>query len=112
VHHSQGVLESCMHCARINKVSPCQLTDSSQALERRLRNDLSLPVIEWDEPVYWTPYLADTVRKPSHHNGSPAAQNYSGFNCERKTSIFRSQKLWLLSAIKWRLSVLRFAWGF
>ena len=51
MHHAEGMLEPCVHRGRIDLISPCKLSDPSKPLERRLRNDIALPIIESNKPI-------------------------------------------------------------
>lgn len=69
MHNSQRVLESGMHCTRVDVVGPGKLAYSAQALERRLVDDGSLPVVDFDEAVDRTSDLVFSVRRlHSIHN--------------------------------------------
>jgi hypothetical protein len=47
------VLEARVHRARVNKVSPCKLPDSPQALKSWLLDNTSLPIVDLDETMDW-----------------------------------------------------------
>jgi hypothetical protein len=55
------VLEARVHRTRIKKVSAGELADPSQSLERRLIDDLALPVIDLNEPVNRAANLVPTM---------------------------------------------------
>src|SRR5260370_4709932 len=62
MHDTQRVLESRVHRARVNVISPGKLADSSQTLECGLSDDIPLPVIESNEAVNRAPDFVRSVR--------------------------------------------------
>ena len=51
MHNPEGMLKPRMHRSWINHFCPCQLTDTPQTLERRLVNQIVLPLIQRNKTV-------------------------------------------------------------
>src|SRR5439155_26209875 len=61
VHDAERMLKACVHRARIYMVGPGKLTNPPQSLKRRLRDDLSFPVVQRNETVQRTTNLIKTM---------------------------------------------------
>ena len=57
MHDPEGVLKSGMHGPRVNGISPPELANPTQALERGLLNDFTFPCIQRDETIDRAAYL-------------------------------------------------------
>jgi hypothetical protein len=55
------VLEARVHRSWVKKIGKSKLADSSESLERRLVDDLPLPVIDLNEAVDWAADLVSTM---------------------------------------------------
>jgi hypothetical protein len=62
VHDAEGVLEAGMHGAGVDLVGPGELADAAETLERGVIDDLTLPVVERDEPVNGATDLVRAMR--------------------------------------------------
>ena len=78
VHDSKRMLKAAVHSSWINLVCPGELPDAPQTLKRSFRNNVALPGIQLDEPVYRTSNLKNSIRIRCHLSGSTAAWRTKG----------------------------------
>jgi hypothetical protein len=62
VENTKAVFEPAVCCSRVDIIGPGELTDSSKPLERRLGNDFSFPVVQFDKAVNRAPELVKSMR--------------------------------------------------
>src|SRR5262245_34145413 len=56
------MLKARVHAPGVDVVSPGELTDAAETLERAVVDYLSLPVVGWDEPVDRTTEFVSAIR--------------------------------------------------
>src|SRR5258708_7011155 len=76
------MLETGVHCSRVDLVRPGELAYSAESLKRRVVDNVPFPVVDRDEPVNWTAKFVGTVRIP---HGQPSGE---GFVCNLTACLF------------------------
>jgi hypothetical protein len=80
------VLEASVHRSRVKKIGKSKLADSSESLERRLVDDLPLPVIDLDKTMDGATYLVSSMGISNQVHPPPANDDIIS-NTEEKAKV-------------------------